>query len=120
QYEAVRRLEREIAAACGVTRGVGLGAVVQPATMIEPYVYAQIAASERVGQVLGRVGERDRLLLCAMLARQFAGLTVNWRETVYEITGETHEHVQAGCVRGAAENLRLAWIARDKGPKKAA
>lgn len=73
----------------------------------------QLAAGRRIDRVLSRIGARDALLLIELIYPSLE--RPGWRETVAEITGETHAHAQGAAVRGACANLAAAYDGGVKG-----
>lgn len=108
QEQAARRLERDVAAWKGVDRDTAArgGGTASKSLICD----RMLIAGERVEDATIRIGIRDRVLLMALILPQFEGDTIRrWRDVVLKVTGETREETQAGCVRGACENLRLAY-----------
>lgn len=118
QYEAVRRLEADLAAAAGVDKPeqslerVDRSSTGAPGQNVSQ---RQIDAGRRVAEVLRGTGPINAKLLRALLEPQFAGVLTRWREVVEQVTGETHHAAAAVVVRSACENLAEAYRGRDYG-----
>lgn len=127
-YEAVRRLQRDIAILHRTQGGSGaLGAMGQAAEplqawMTEDFSIARVLAALRLNGrpptenwpdgelgVLARMTPWCAALLLALSENVISGGAVNWQATVRRITGETDRLRRAALVKQAAANLAAAY-----------
>ena len=82
---------------------------------VEGATQRMLEAGRRVDAALASAGLGSARLLRAMLEPAVTGVAgLDWREAVVRETGEQNPHAQAAAVRGACENLRLAYGAPDR------
>lgn len=111
-YEAVRRLEREMAWAEGVDTAGPREAVDGGQARGGAFDH-QVIYRAKVRAVLARLRPGSKALLEALLQPQFAGTLPRWRDTVATITGQTREEIQTDRVGEAARNLAEAYVSVD-------
>lgn len=109
-YDAARRLERDIKIRNHENdRGHAGGRV--DCERGKDFTDAAIEAGIRIRNVMRLIGARDQFLLSELidpgpvsrLARP------HWRQSVFYVTGETHDHAQGAAVRAACSNLAEAY-----------
>jgi hypothetical protein len=121
-HGAVRRLEADMTERRGQGHAQERGPKVDCQTSRELVTQRSLDAGDRVDRALGLVGRRDATLLRELLEPRhvLAGDGLDrWRSVVRVITGEARPEVQAGAVRGAAENLAWAYAELDRGRRRA-
>lgn len=116
-YDAARRLERDILTRFGETdRGPRIERMDCEARAGK--IDAMVAAGQAVDAVMSLLADRDQWLLMELIRP--SQQRSNWRAHVFYVTGETHEHAQGACVRGACANLADAYRKLDMRPRRAA
>lgn len=114
-YDAARRLERDIKIRNHENdRGHSMARVDHEGG--KDFTDAAIEAHKRVRTVFRLIGARDQFLLSELidpgpvsrLARP------HWRQAVFYVTGETHDHAQGAAVRAACSNLAEAYSALER------
>lgn len=104
-YDAVRRLEMDMA----IRRGEGDKG--RPMMRVDgggsDGLDKRLAAGDRIKAALGGIGDRDAWLLVELIEKQL--MQVPWREVVFRVTGETHDHAQGAAVRSACANLAASY-----------
>jgi hypothetical protein len=86
-----------------------------------PITDASMGALRDIEDIGHGTGQHSIGLLLAILEPQVrTGQVINWRAAVKDYAGEPFPHGQVALVRAACENLRLALVAWDNRPRKAA